>query len=76
MARGAADALGHVNAVIEIDKIGQRVHARPGERLVVAVAARTGSSIDAFVQICEWQVMQVCVGGTPAKDDFSTEVWQ
>ena len=36
--------------------------------------ARTGSSIEEFVQICEWQVMQVCVGGKPGKDDFSTDV--
>ena len=76
MAGGAADALRHVDAVIEINEIGQRVHAGPGERLVVPIACRTGSSIAELVQICEWQVMQVCVGGTPAKDDFSTEVWQ
>ena len=38
--------------------------------------ARTGSRIGAFVQICEWQFMQVLVGGMPANDDFSTDVWQ
>jgi hypothetical protein len=27
-------------------------------------------------QICEWQFMHVRVGGMPAKEDFSTEVWQ
>src|SRR6476661_6801240 len=27
-------------------------------------------------QICEWQVMQVLVGGSPAKWESSTEVWQ
>src|SRR5437868_11037793 len=30
----------------------------------------------ALVQICEWQFMQVLVGGMPAKPDTSTEVWQ
>ena len=30
----------------------------------------------AFVQICEWQFMQVLVGGMPAKLEVSTEVWQ
>ena len=38
--------------------------------------ARTGSSIGAFFQICEWQLMQVYVGGIPALADTSTEVWQ
>src|SRR5262249_4072532 len=36
--------------------------------------ARTGSSIGALVQICEWQFMQVLVGGIPAKFESSTEV--
>ena len=30
----------------------------------------------ALVKSCEWQVMQVVVGGRPANADFSTEVWQ
>jgi len=30
----------------------------------------------ALVHICEWQFMQVFVGGMPAKFDVSTEVWQ
>src|SRR5579859_8034001 len=38
--------------------------------------SRTGSSIWALVQICEWQFMHVLVGGMPAKEEFSTEVWQ
>ena len=38
--------------------------------------ARTGSSIGAFFQICEWQLMQVYVGGIPALYETSTEVWQ
>ena len=36
--------------------------------------ARTVSSIFAFVQICEWQFMQVLVGGMPAKPETSTDV--
>jgi hypothetical protein len=32
--------------------------------------------MSALVQICEWQVMQVCVGGMPAEEETSTEVWQ
>src|SRR5690349_6351104 len=32
--------------------------------------------MSAFVQICRWQFMHVSVGGMPAKEDFSTEVWQ
>src|SRR4029077_4434150 len=38
VAGGAADSLVHVDAVVETDEVGQRVHARPGERLIVAVA--------------------------------------
>ena len=38
--------------------------------------ARTGSSIGLWFQICEWQFMQVLVGGMPAKAATSTEVWQ
>ena len=38
--------------------------------------ARTGSSIGLSAQICEWQLMQVSVGGIPAKAEVSTEVWQ
>src|SRR5579864_2337040 len=38
VAGGAADALGHVNAVIEIDEIRQRVDANPFERFIVAIA--------------------------------------
>src|SRR5688500_17547006 len=37
---------------------------------------RTGSRIGAVFQICEWQFMQVLVGGIFAKADSSTEVWQ
>ena len=38
MARSAANALADVNAVIEIDELGQRVYARPRNRFVVAIA--------------------------------------
>ena len=38
--------------------------------------ARTGSSIGLSAQICEWQVIQVLVGGRPAKAVSSTVVWQ
>ena len=37
---------------------------------------RTGSRIGADAQSCEWQFIQVLVGGMPAKADVSTEVWQ
>ena len=29
-----------------------------------------------FAKICEWQFMQVFVGGMPANELSSTEVWQ
>jgi len=32
MAGRAANSLRHVNAVIEIDEVGQRINARPGDR--------------------------------------------
>ena len=38
--------------------------------------ARTGSRNDAFAKITEWQFMRVFVGGMPANDDASTDVWQ
>ena len=37
---------------------------------------RTGARIRAFVQIWEWQVMQMYVEGIPALDETSTAVWQ
>ena len=36
----------------------------------------TGSSIGLDAQICEWHDMQVWVGGSPANDEVSTDVWQ
>jgi len=44
--------------------------------LPVRKLSRTGSSKGAAVQIWEWQFMQVFVGGIPANEEFSTEVWQ
>ena len=38
--------------------------------------ARTGSSVGLVLQICEWQFMQVLVGGMLAKLEVSTVVWQ
>jgi hypothetical protein len=38
--------------------------------------ARTGSRIGAVFQTCEWQFMQVLVGGMPANEELSTAVWQ
>ena len=38
--------------------------------------ARTGSSVGLSLKICEWQFMQVLVGGMPATADLSTLVWQ
>jgi hypothetical protein len=44
--------------------------------LFSAKLCRSGASIAAFVQICEWQVMQTDVDGMPALADSSTVVWQ
>ena len=76
MAGRAADALGDVNGVVEIDIAGQACTRCQWIGLSSARLARTGASICALVQSCEWQVMQVSVGGMPAKRAFSTEVWQ
>src|SRR5207302_9307768 len=38
--------------------------------------SRTGSRNGLVEKICEWQFMQVFVGGMPANEDSSTEVWQ
>ena len=43
---------------------------------LVRQLARTGSRVGLWVQICEWQFMQVWVGGKPALAEVSTEVWQ
>ena len=61
---------------MEVDEVGQVVHPRPRQRLVLGQARATGSSIGLVPQICEWQVMHVWVGGSPANDEVSTDVWQ
>jgi hypothetical protein len=38
--------------------------------------SRTGSSVGLSDQICEWQFMQVLVGGMPAVAEVSTLAWQ
>ena len=77
VARRAADAFVHVDAVVEEDEVGQIVHARPLDRPSRSEARRaqargTGSSRRSASDSC----MQVLVGGIPAKDDSSTDVWQ
>ena len=68
------DAICDMNTVIEIDVAWRSVHAPPAQRPVVSEAPPHRISISALVQICEWQVMQVSVGGIPANRAFSTEV--
>jgi len=60
-----------VNAVVEINEIGQLVDARPLQRLAGAVAGANGLKHRSVRQICEWQFMHVLVGGMPAKLDCS-----
>ena len=42
MARVATDALGHMNAVVEIDEVGKLVDAGPLQRLAAAIAGSDG----------------------------------
>ena len=73
----AADALRDMDAVIEENVIRHFIDASSSAAVCAsAKLCRTGASISACVQICEWQVMQVSVGGIPALADISTEVWQ
>ena len=44
--------------------------------VLLAALSRTGWSSGLSLKSCEWQVMHVEVGGTPANHDFSTDVWQ
>ena len=44
--------------------------------LPVRKLSRTGARNALFAKIWEWQFMQVFVGGMPANDESSTEVWQ
>ena len=62
--------------MVEVDEVGQVVDRVHSIDLSVRKLARTGSSIGLSTQICEWQFMQVLVGGMPANDGVSTEVWQ
>ena len=63
--------------IVEVDEVRQVVHADPAQR-----ACRRGSSrgpvrgSGLLAHICEWQFMQVLVGGMPANDEVSTDVWQ
>src|ERR1700675_4704551 len=38
VARGATNSLAHMNAVVEVYKVRQSIHACPGDRLVIAIA--------------------------------------
>ena len=63
----AANAFVDVNAVVEIDEIRQIVHARPFDRFAARPAfADWLRDAKRWFQICEWHVMQVSVGGSPA----------
>ena len=70
----AAYAFIDMNAVIEIDEVGQIIHPGPDQRFAGLVALAHRLEQGALVQICAWQFMQVLVGGIPAKLDVSTEV--
>ena len=76
MAAFAADALGDVNVMAKKDIVRKLRYSGPLIGLFSARLCRTGSSIDAVVQIWEWQVMHVSVGGKPACGAVSTPVWQ
>ena len=72
----AAHAFGDVDRVVEVDVVGQVVDLPQTSGLFSARLWRTGANRSALVQICEWQVMQVQVGGRPARSETSTEAWQ
>ena len=76
MAGRTADALGNVNAVIEICKFWQVVNSLPLDRLIVSEARSYGFEIRAVDQSWLWQFIQVCVGGIPAEAVVSTVAWQ
>ena len=65
-----------MDTVVEINVIGQVINLGPLDRLFVRKLSRTGSSVGLLIQICEWQFMQVFVGGITAQSEFSTDVWQ
>ncbi len=72
----AADAFGDVNAVIEKDEIRKLVYARPLQGLPGTITGADGLEELSVGPYFEWQLMQVLVGGMPAKLEVSTEVWQ
>ena len=72
----AADALGDVDVVAKIHVVRQLRHARPCDRLVFGKALPDRLQHRRVVQIWEWQVMQVAVGGKPACGAVSTPLWQ
>ena len=76
MAFDATNALCDVDVVTEEDIPGSTATRFQFNDLFSARLARTGASIGAPVQICEWQVMQVWVGGRPARGPSATDVWQ
>ncbi len=77
VARRTTDALVDVNAVIEINKIRQIVARAPTRSTGLTGNSRgPAQEFSALAQICEWQLMQVSVGGNPAKSDVSTDWWQ
>ena len=72
----ASDALPDVDAVIEIGEIRKVVHSRPLQRLPGPEVSLTGSNIGLSVQIWEWQLIQVSIGGISANAAVSTLAWQ
>ena len=73
----AADALGDVDRVVEVDVVRQVVDLDPLDRLVRSASSRARARAPGdWFQIWEWQFMQVFVGGMLAKAACSTVVWQ
>jgi len=72
----AAHSLIHVDAVVEIHEVGQLVDARPFERTPGAKTFADRLEVRCVGPDLAWQLIQVLVGGIPAKLDCSTEVWQ
>ena len=67
MALDAADAVGHVRRVIEVDELRELVDALPPDRLVAEPAlARPAGALADSCQTWLWQFMHTAVGGAPA----------
>jgi len=73
---GAARARPDVHGMVEVDESGRSLIRVQRSGWPVRQLSRTGASMAALVQTWEWQLMQVSVGGRPAKAARSTEVWQ